>query len=39
MICVTASDQHDNLWTNTGSSGANYGTTTVQLAARGVNIY
>src|SRR6266567_4995510 len=33
MICVAASDQKDNLW---GSS--NYGVTTVQLAAPGVNI-
>jgi subtilisin family serine protease len=38
-ICVTASDQHDNLWTSTSTVGANYGTTTVQLAAPGVNIY
>ena len=35
MICVAASDQNDNLW----SSSSNYGITTVQLAAPGVNIY
>ncbi len=34
MICVAASDQNDNLW-----SSSNYGITTVQLAAPGVNIY
>src|SRR5262249_14708670 len=33
-ICVAASDQNDNLW-----SSSNYGTTTVQLAAPGSNIY
>src|SRR5579872_2536546 len=33
-ICVAASDQNDKLW-----SSSNYGTTTVQLAAPGVNIY
>ncbi|HEX2714661.1 MAG TPA: S8 family serine peptidase, partial [Candidatus Acidoferrales bacterium] len=35
MICVAASDQNDHLW----SSSSNYGITTVQLAAPGVNIY
>ena len=34
MICVAASDQTDNPW-----SSSNYGTTTVKLAAPGVNIY
>jgi subtilisin family serine protease len=34
MICVAASDQNDNLW-----SSANYGPTSVQLAAPGANIY
>jgi subtilisin family serine protease len=34
MLCVGASDQMDNLW-----SSSNYGTTTVKLAASGVNIY
>jgi subtilisin family serine protease len=34
MICVAASDQNDNPW-----SSSNYGTTTVKLAAPGVNIY
>ena len=34
MICVGASDQHDNLW-----SSSNYGFSTVKLAAPGVNIY
>ncbi len=34
MICVGASDQNDNPW-----SSSNYGTTTVKLAAPGVNIY
>ena len=34
MICVAASDQKDNPW-----SSSNYGTTTVKLAAPGVNIY
>ncbi|MDQ2775354.1 MAG: S8 family serine peptidase [Acidobacteriota bacterium] len=34
MICAAASDQNDNLWTN-----SNYGPTSVQLAAPGVNIF
>jgi thermitase len=34
MICVAASDQRDNPW-----SSSNHGTTTVKLAAPGVNIY
>src|ERR1700730_1770421 len=34
MICVTASDQNDNLW-----SSANFGSNSVYLAAPGVNIY
>jgi hypothetical protein len=34
MICAGASDQNDQLW-----SSSNYGFTTVQLAAPGVNIY
>ena len=34
MICVAASDQNDNLW-----SSSDYGPTTVELAAPGVNIY
>jgi len=34
MICPAASDQNDDLW-----SSANYGPTSVQLAAPGVNIY
>ncbi len=34
MICVAASDQNDHLW-----SSSNYGPTTVELAAPGVNIY
>ncbi|MDQ2949453.1 MAG: S8 family serine peptidase, partial [Acidobacteriota bacterium] len=34
MICVGASDQNDKPW-----SSSNYGTTTVKLAAPGVNIY
>lgn len=34
MICVAASDQNDHLW-----SSSNYGPTTVDLAAPGVNIY
>ncbi len=33
MLCVAATDQNDNLW-----SSSNYGTTTVQLGAPGVNI-
>jgi subtilisin family serine protease len=39
MICVAASDPDDNLWTSDSTSGSNYGTTSVQLAAPGVNIY
>ncbi|MDQ2901490.1 MAG: S8 family serine peptidase, partial [Acidobacteriota bacterium] len=34
MLCAAASDQNDNLWTS-----SNFGTTTVKLAAPGVNIY
>jgi subtilisin family serine protease len=34
MICVTASDSNDNLWTY-----SNFGATSVKLAAPGVNIY
>ena len=34
MLCVAASDQNDNLW-----SSSNYGITSVELAAPGVNIY
>jgi hypothetical protein len=34
MICAAASDQNDLLWTS-----SNFGTTTVNLAAPGVNIY
>jgi hypothetical protein len=34
MLCPAATDQNDNLW-----SSSNYGTTAVQLAAPGVDIY
>ncbi|MGI8987953.1 MAG: S8 family serine peptidase [Bryobacteraceae bacterium] len=34
MLCAAASDQNDKLW-----SSSNFGTTTVKLAAPGVNIY
>jgi len=34
MICAAATDHNDHLWTS-----SNFGTTTVQLAAPGVNIY
>ena len=37
-ICVTASDQNDNLWSS-GTYGANYAPDIVDLAAPGANIY
>ena len=38
-ICVAATDQNDNLWTGNTTYGSDYGTTSVHLAAPGVNIY